>query len=190
VAGVPIYILAGGCSSRFGSDKARAEVGGEPLIVRVAESLRPVAESVSVVADVAEKYADLGMRTIADARGGLGPIGGLVTAMNDVAAQGDTDGWLLLASCDIVEPRVEWVRTLLDARREGATAVAFRHRWWEPLLALYHVSIAPRAIRQIAEGDYKMQHLLDDVDAVAIERPAEWESMGQINTPDDLTRFE
>ena len=36
---VPGYILAGGRSRRFGTDKARAEVGGTPLLRHAAASL-------------------------------------------------------------------------------------------------------------------------------------------------------
>lgn len=71
---VPVYILAGGRSSRFGSDKARAALHGRPMIVRIAELLRPVAESMIVVAEQSDKYADLGLLTIADAIPGQGPL--------------------------------------------------------------------------------------------------------------------
>ena len=63
---LPVYILAGGKSSRLGRDKAMVEIGGEPLLVRVIRSLEPVAASVTVVADRLGKYRNLGIETIAD----------------------------------------------------------------------------------------------------------------------------
>jgi molybdopterin-guanine dinucleotide biosynthesis protein A len=77
---IPVYLLAGGRSSRFGSDKARAELAGVPLILRLAHQVEPVASPLVVVADRRDKYLDLGLTTIADALPGLGPLGGLLTA--------------------------------------------------------------------------------------------------------------
>ena len=62
---VPAYILAGGRSVRFGSDKARALVEGEPLIRRVADGLAQVTGSITAVAQQADAYADLGVKHVA-----------------------------------------------------------------------------------------------------------------------------
>ena len=58
---VPVYILAGGRSRRFGRDKARATTGGAALVVRLAELLTPVAQSITVIAGRPGAYDDLGL---------------------------------------------------------------------------------------------------------------------------------
>ena len=78
---IPLYILAGGHSSRFGGDKALADLDGQAMILRVAEQWAPWTARVCVVAERPEKYAGLGLRTIADRITGLGPIGGLARAL-------------------------------------------------------------------------------------------------------------
>ncbi len=78
---VPVCILSGGRSSRFGSDKARALLRFVPLIVHVVRTAESVASRVTVVADTADKYAGLGLKTIVDLTPGLGPIGGLNTVL-------------------------------------------------------------------------------------------------------------
>ena len=60
------FVLAGGRSRRFGTDKARACINGQPLVQRIADHLLPEAKGVCVVADRADKYADLGLATLAD----------------------------------------------------------------------------------------------------------------------------
>src|SRR5436190_19307235 len=105
---LPIYILAGGKSSRFGSDKARAEIDGEPLLARIVRVLKPAAKNFTIVADAENKYGDLGLRTIADVQPGLGPMGGLLTALNDLREP----GYLLLCSCDMVALDCAWVEAL------------------------------------------------------------------------------
>src|SRR5262245_52966476 len=101
---IPVYILAGGKSSRFGSDKARAIFRGEALISRIAREVEAVASQVTVVAERAGKYDDLGLRTIADLQSGLGPIGGLLTALGECG-----DDWVFIASCDMVAINIEWI---------------------------------------------------------------------------------
>ena len=184
---LPLYILAGGRSSRFGSDKARAVIQGQPLICRVAETLAPIAASITVVADVPGKYADLGLATIADAMPHQGPMGGLATALADCeAASGPS--WLLLVACDLVDIRSAWVDRLLTHASGSAasrSAVVFRGQRWEPLLALYHTSILPEVTRRLARGDRAMQQLLETLATVAVPLPTDWPAIAQINTRED-----
>ena len=48
---VPVYILAGGRSSRFGHDKAMARLAGVPLLSRVGTLAAPFASRITVVAE-------------------------------------------------------------------------------------------------------------------------------------------
>ena len=182
-----IYILAGGRSSRFGSDKARAVIQGQPLICHVAETLSPIATSITVVADVPGKYADLGLATIADATPHQGPMGGLATALADCEVAGGPS-WLLLVACDLVDIRSVWVDRLLAHASGGAVsraAVAFRGQRWEPLLALYHTSILPEVTQRLVQGDRAMRQLLETLDTVAVPLPTDWPAIAQINTRED-----
>jgi molybdenum cofactor guanylyltransferase len=183
---MPVYILAGGRSSRFGSDKARAELMGRPLIVRVAQAVEQFASRITVVADRQEKYQDLGLATIADLRPGLGPIAGLQTALHDV---GDP-GWILLASCDLLEVRPAWIQTLLSDCRPGADVVAFRGDRWEPLLALYHTDVLPVVDQQIDRRQWAMWRLIESARPIAAVLPADWPAVPQANTPQDLEAYQ
>ncbi len=181
---VPTYILAGGKSHRFGRDKARVELDGQPLLLLVARSLRPAAAVITVVADRPGKYRDLDFETIADRNPGLGPLGGLQAALNHCPG-----GWLLCASCDRLGIRPEWLRALLGGRRAGAKAVLFRSRIWQPLPALYHTSLAPQVDAAIAAGRLAPWTLLERIDAVALELPAGWDTSLDINDPGELEKL-
>lgn len=180
-----LYVLAGGKSSRFGSDKARALVEGVPLIVRIVNSLGSCVDRVTVVAAVADQYADLGLRTIADLVPGLGPLGGLQAALHD----GEPDRWCLLVSCDFAAADAGLVRPLIQRIATGVPAIAYRHEHWEPLLGLYHGSLRAEVDRRIAAGDRAMHRLLDAVGAVAVEPPENWPAIAQVNTPEDLAAY-
>ncbi len=188
-AKVPVFILAGGKSSRFGSDKARALVGGKPLISSLAERLRPYATSLTVVADVAKKYADLGLETIADTLPGLGPIGGLHAALQNLQKAGAKEKWFLLLSCDAVGFDPTWIAELLAQRTRDLRAVAFKSERWEPLIALYHQSIRADVDKAISADDRSMWKLLESVSARAVPLPEHWTGAVQVNTQQELADF-
>ncbi|MEM9253490.1 MAG: nucleotidyltransferase family protein, partial [Planctomycetota bacterium] len=103
---IPHYILAGGQSRRFGSDKARHAIDGTPMLVRVRDAFAEIASPAYAVARQPNAYRDLGVDTIADTIAGLGPLGGLLTALIHLTGSSpdpsrDTPSWLLMSSCDL-----------------------------------------------------------------------------------------
>jgi molybdopterin-guanine dinucleotide biosynthesis protein A len=175
---VPIYVIAGGKSRRFGSDKARAEVNGVPLIVAVAESLSKVARYVTVVAREDDAYADLNLKTIGDVVKDRGPVGGLLTAIDHRGK-----GWLFVTACDWVGIRTEWISLLMEYRTQAAQAVVFRSEYLEPLFGLYHSSIREIVKRRIDSGKLAMHELLAEINTVTVPAPPEWKDAINFNRP-------
>jgi molybdopterin-guanine dinucleotide biosynthesis protein A len=182
-ASISAYILAGGNSSRFGSDKARALLDAQPLIQRVAESLREHANSLTAFARHGGDYDDLGIQTIADVYPGDGPLAGLHAALHDA-----TTGWVLLVSCDFIVIKPQWLTLLLNAATDIAPAIAFRHEFWEPLFALYSRSLLPMVESHLSRRQLAMQHLLDAAGAIAVPMPRDWPVNAHINTPGELAQ--
>ncbi|MCB9639145.1 MAG: molybdenum cofactor guanylyltransferase [Myxococcales bacterium] len=212
----PVYLLAGGKSSRFGSDKARALVQKKPLLSYVLQGLGSFPSMVRVVAREEHAYRDLGWETIADTLGGLGPMGGLHRALCDIqqrlvsfgvgesSAISDASeiagqatlyqemrdvGWLLLMPCDLLGVEEAWVRCLWAARKEGDRAVAFFGERWEPLCALYHVDLLPLVEERISQGQGALWRLLEDAKARPVALPEGWEHAVQANTPQALDAY-
>lgn len=177
---IPVYILAGGKSRRFGSDKARALLSGKPLVLRVADVVRSFASRITVVAETVGKYEDLGLPTVADITPGCGPLGGLHTALRDCAEPA-----LLLVSCDFVGVRPAWIEALLEHKTE-ATAVAFKGSHWEPMPAVFYRSILSFVDRRMGGNDRAMASLLEETGAAALPLPADWPEKSGINTPEEL----
>jgi len=186
---LPLYIVAGGRSRRFGTDKARALVGGVSLVCRVVEALKPVASAVTVVAGEAGAYEDLGLSTIADARPGMGPLGGLEAAISDRVARFG-EGWLLLSSCDLAEPDAALAEALLERIDESAQVVAYKGERWEPLFALYHTSLRGRVGQQLDAGQRAMWRFIEGVNHVPVALPAGVMGIVQLNTPEDHRRYD
>ncbi len=179
------YVLAGGRSRRFGTEKARAVVEGLPLVARIARRLVGRVASVTVVADRAGKFADLGLRTIADPIEAQGPIGGLLGALQDAGC-----GPVFVVSCDWVSFEPRWFDRLRAAMRPGDAAVAFRGRRWEPTLALWDAALAPEVRRAIGRGERALFRLLDRIGARALPLPPDWQRVAvQVNTRRALARW-
>jgi molybdopterin-guanine dinucleotide biosynthesis protein A len=80
-------VLAGGQSSRFGSDKALAELGGRTLLARAVATLEAQCDAVVVVG-----RHDAPVTTIPDRpAGGMGPLGGIAAALHHAASHGYAD---------------------------------------------------------------------------------------------------
>ena len=178
---VPAYILAGGQSARFGSDKARAVVDGQPLVLRIANTLRTVTHGVTVIAQSPERYADLGLRTIADRWPGRGPLAGLDASIHDRG-----NGWLLLVSCDFVHITPDWVGELVRRRGRRQLAVAFQGERWEPLFALYHTRLAIVVQAHLTLDELALWKVLDEASAVSVPLPCDWPRMAHVNSPLEL----
>lgn len=137
---VAAFILAGGASSRMGSDKALMEFGGEPLIVRTARLLEPLVSSVTVIGP-ARPYRRLGLQTMPDRIRGVrkvaayqGPLAGIVTGLGVTSTP-----WNLILACDLPYLTREWIELLLSrALRSDAQALVPRTTGGlEPLAAVY-----------------------------------------------------
>src|ERR1043165_919776 len=91
------YVLAGGASSRFGRDKALAQLGGQAVLARMCNLVETVTGSVHVVAS-AVRYPNLRAKIVEDRWPGEGPLGGIITALNATAADASKCDWNLIVS--------------------------------------------------------------------------------------------
>lgn len=171
---LPVYILAGGRSSRFGSDKARATIDGKSMISRLIERLSGVATSVTVVSRRGEDYSECKARCIEDEFDFFGPLAGLSRALKDLVENGlEADGpWGLVVTCDLLEWHDVWLENL-QSSADGAgmrlevdepLATAFRdgEGRWQPFPGLYHRRLLPIIASLLANEQRAMKHLLED----------------------------
>jgi molybdopterin-guanine dinucleotide biosynthesis protein A len=185
-------VLAGGRSQRMGQEKALLPLLGEPLVARAVRRLRVALPAVVVIGPHELAPYLPGVRLLPDREAGLGPLGGLATALAERLARR-----VFLVACDMpfVEPRL--VEAMLEtARREpSAQAIALRStRGWEPLHTLYDTACAPVVSAQLARGERSLHRLLDQMatyamppDRVGVLDPS-GRSTWNVNTPADWER--
>ena len=90
------WILAGGQSTRFGSDKALHPLGEETLLGRTARVCAQAGLEVTVVARYVRPG---GLATLVEAEGPRHPLHGVAAALGAAAARGQPDAWL--GPCDL-----------------------------------------------------------------------------------------
>ncbi|HEU5433144.1 MAG TPA: molybdenum cofactor guanylyltransferase, partial [Thermomicrobiales bacterium] len=110
-----VAVLAGGMSRRMGSDKAmlRLGAGDAPLLQLALERVRPLTDDCFVVASDRPAYARFGAPVVADRRPGLGPLGGIATAL--AAARHD---FVLVVACDMPLLSLPLLRFMRDVPRD------------------------------------------------------------------------
>jgi len=185
---MPVYILAGGKSSRFGSNKALALLDHRPLLVHVAEALKPFASSITVVGRVDAQYQNIGYRTIGDIDPDLGPLGGLVTALSDVQASASSPR-ILLCACDqiLLDPSI--LSKLFSAQHPDHLAIAFRDRdCWMPFPGIYDLRLLGQIKDQLQSQTRSFQFLLDQV-GYAVSLPDQCAPFFDCNTEDRLSEL-
>lgn len=170
----------------MGRDKAWIELEGRPLILRVIDVLREVADEVFVVANDA-RYAELGVRVVADRFPEGGALGGIATGVG--AAEHDV---VLVAACDMPFTSAA-VWRLLAERAAGADAAVPRIGGeYETLHALYTKRCLAAMESALASGRMRVISFFGDV-AVREVGEADLRSVDpqlrsfiNVNTPEQL----
>lgn len=179
-------VLAGGQSSRMGQDKALMEIEGTTMLDRAIERLRPHCREILVIGDP-DKYSLEHATVVPDDRPGLGPLGGLVTALRHARYVRT-----LVIACDL--PNInDRLLYLLKAELVGdRDAIVPNHSGMlEPMAAAYHRHAIEAFTAQLDKGELKMSKALDTVRTAYTDvEPGEqgWPTdlFRNINAPGDL----
>ena len=135
---IAAFILAGGRSRRFGSDKALFMYRGRPLIEHVIGAVRPGIGSISIIADDSERFRHLGLPCHPDIVKGIGPLGGIYTALSLCGK-----GHALVLGCDTPFLSPGLISFLIRIRAEGDIIIPCYREMYEPLHALYSSRCLP-----------------------------------------------
>ncbi|WP_298194882.1 molybdenum cofactor guanylyltransferase [Novosphingobium sp.] len=157
-------VLAGGQSSRFGSDKALAALGGQTLLARAVASLETQCDVVIVVG-----RGDMPDRP----RAGMGPLGGINAALDYAASHGFSDVLTCGVDCGGLGA---------DARAELSPAPAYVAD--QPVIGLWPASAAPTLDAFLATD---AKHSMRAFAAMIGARPVTLSAKtANINTREDL----
>ncbi|CAN7487405.1 molybdenum cofactor guanylyltransferase MobA [Pararhizobium sp. LjRoot255] len=196
----PAVILAGGRSSRMGSDKAAVMLGGRPLLSHIIERLTPQAAGLSVNSN-ANARLDFapGIAVFADTvPGHAGPMAGVLAAMRHAA-----ECFPAASHVATVPTDTPFVPRNLVPRLRGAItgpaqiAVAYSAGAVHPVFALWPVGLAGELEHWLLTDDKRrVRSFIESHAMVAVDFPLIETAAGpidpffNINTPADLETAE
>jgi len=178
-------VLAGGRSRRMGSDKAALMTGGQTQLGRAAGLLERYLDAVFVSTrpDQAKDPLRRAYQQIVDRYEDLGPVAGILSAMDEYPAV----SWLVLA-CDLPHVDDQTIGFLLENASDAHPATAFRSivdQLPEPLCAIYRPGSRRIIDSFIAEGIACPRKMLIGSPTCILEQPNPG-ALHNINTPEDL----
>jgi molybdenum cofactor guanylyltransferase len=151
-------ILAGGNSSRMGTDKGMQLLCGKPLISYAISALAPLCDNI-LISSSSNEYQSFRYRVIPDAIKGIGPMGGLYSAM----LQSQTDDNLVL-SCDLPFVTEELLAYILQNSFGYQVAIPWMgNLHYEPLCGFYSLSVLNEIKRFVQKGNYKLPDLFEEI---------------------------
>jgi molybdopterin-guanine dinucleotide biosynthesis protein A len=192
------FVLAGGRSSRMGTDKALLQYAEQPLIARAVALLRSAGLEAHIVGSRLDLVAYAPV--IKDLHPDCGPLGGI-----EAALAASTSEWNVFLPVDLPLVPSIFVRYLIERAGINGSAAAIPTLAGkpEPLCAVYRRELLPGIRAALESGQYKVMHGIEKaaktseidlfrVEAVAATRddwpldppPHRW--FQNLNTPADL----
>jgi len=162
---VTAFILAGGKSTRMGTDKAFMTLNGRSLLERMLDLGRSVTPDVRIIGN-AQKFAPFAP-TVEDVFRDCGPLGGIHAALR---ASSSELNLILAVDLPFVSPALlQYLITRAQSAPAASATVPDAAGGWQPLCAVYRREFADAAESALRAGRYKIDELFDVVQTQRIE---------------------
>jgi molybdopterin-guanine dinucleotide biosynthesis protein A len=168
----------------MGRDKALLELGGETLIAMALRNFGDVCAEVAI-AGGAPGLAHLG-RVIPDRWPGCGPLGGIVSALEQSAYE-----WNLFVAVDMPFVPETVLRELVAAAgREEMVLLAKADGYVQPLCGVYSRRALPGLRTELEAGRFKVKDAVFATGGVGYVEFAELRWFRNLNTPEEFRAAE
>lgn len=188
---VTVAILAGGQSSRMGSDKGFVELRGKPLVSHVIERVSRLSLPIIIISNQPARYGVLGLPVFGDVLPNRSSLSGLYSAIFHSSSD-----YTLCVACDMpfLHPALLAYIISLCEGYDAVVPVVDGHP--QGLHALYRKSCLQAIFRQIEKKQLKIRELhtqvktrwVAEADLRGHERRLD--SFVSINTPEDVRAAE
>ena len=175
IAQTEAFILAGGASSRMGTDKSQLLLEHQTFVERIAAILLTVTDTIRLVGGSENSK----LPTVADVYPQWGALGGLHAALAACRSE-----WAIVVACDLPFVTSELFRSLASLRADHDAVVPIQLDGRpQPLAALYRADpCARRATELIEMGRRRPLDVLQSVNT-------RWDDFTEIANLDQAERF-
>jgi molybdopterin-guanine dinucleotide biosynthesis protein A len=181
-------VLAGGKSSRFGSNKALVKLTGKPLIKYPCKVLDDLFGKNLLITNTPDQYNFLGWPTVADIYPGAGPLAGIHAALSAI----DTP-LMFVAGCDMPFLDRELIAYLHSLATDFDAVVPHTVKGLEPLHAVYRRNTVAVIAENLRKGVFRLHDILSGLkirevgqNEIIANSATGLDSFRNINTLDDL----
>ncbi len=176
-----MVVLAGGRSSRMGTDKADLKFHGTTFLELQLKKGQRLGISDILVSGYRGSLP--GVPIVEDRLPGRGPLGGMEACLR--RAKGDR---VLVLGVDVPLVPVSELKALIDKSGEdGPAAVILKHgEKEEPLIGVYRRNLADALLRELSEGKGSVFAFLKHIGYGVYESGAPDRCFANINSPEDF----
>lgn len=183
---IPCMILCAGTSRRFGSDKMLAHLAGKPLLMHTIENVTPQVSDLALNGEGAG-YNGFSLSVFSDVISGkLGPLAGVLTAMEWAKKIGSEQ--VLTLSGDAPFVPNDWA-VKLSATSSEVIAIPNVDGQSHQVCGLWPAALAPVLRSFLQAGDsYKVRDFLaaQKTKMVAFRKQDNIDPFFNVNTPEDM----
>lgn len=178
-------VLAGGKSSRMGSDKGMIKLNGKKFIEYIIEALIPNVSDIIIIANN-DKYNNLGYEVYEDIIKECGPLGGIYTGLMNSRTESN-----IIVSCDIPFINSGLIKHIIKNMGRADISVPVFEGNTEPLCAVYTKGIAGKLHDLIINNELKIHNVLKHfiTTQIHITKSLDFYNnrlLANINTPEEL----
>jgi molybdenum cofactor guanylyltransferase len=165
-------ILAGGKSSRMGTNKALLKINEQTNIERIRDELAKHFSDIVLVTNHPDEYEFLGLNMTSDQYIDKGPLAGLHAGLE--ASPYDVN---VLVACDMPFISGELAKFLADSCTDYDAVIPVIDGVQNPLFAAYHKRVAAIAAQKIESGRLAIKAMLDQLNVLYLSE----ETMGNFS---------
>jgi molybdopterin-guanine dinucleotide biosynthesis protein A len=179
--------MAGGQSSRMGTDKSFVLFEGRPMIENVLDTVSGLGDETLLITNKPDEYEHLNLSMVSDVYPGLGPLGGIFTAVH-AASHPHT----LIVACDMPWLNRPLLEYMISLRQTADVVVPRWEKFPEPLHAIYSKACLDPIEEKLKAKMLKITVFFGQVDVRFVEREEierfdeDGRSFANINSPQDL----
>jgi len=172
-------ILAGGKSSRMGTDKGLVLFNGKPMIEYLIAIFKSLDIPIIIIANN-PIYNQFNVPVFEDLIKEKGPLSGIYTGLSNVETEKN-----IVISCDVPCVSNEMIEILIQSsKNEKITIVSYKNKI-HPLIGIYSKELIDKLLSNLLSEKLKVRDLIDSVDSKIIEL----DELNLINIEKQLTNI-
>jgi molybdopterin-guanine dinucleotide biosynthesis protein A len=157
-------ILAGGKSSRMGSNKAFLKLKGETFIELQIELLRKMFDEIIISANTPSEYEYLDLPIFKDLYPDKGPLAGIYTSLIN-----SNSFYTFMLACDMPFVELELIKYLQDLTQKYDVVIPKSKKGFEPLHAFYSKSCIGPIKKELDANNLRIISFFPHVNVKVVE---------------------